>query len=68
MCRHERGAAAQSVADSVVAWLPAALGRRRLTLLWLSAAGYACLLTTLRLVPPGRGWRMIAWTLGSVAG
>jgi hypothetical protein len=26
MCRHERGAAAQSVADSVAIWLPAALG------------------------------------------
>jgi hypothetical protein len=26
MCRHERDAAAQSVADSVVTWLPAALG------------------------------------------
>jgi len=30
-------------------------GRRRLTLLWLSAAGYAGLLTTLRLVRPAAG-------------
>jgi len=49
-----------------VAWLRAALGWRRLTFLWLSAAGYAAWLTALRL-SAGYGRRMIVGTLGSVA-